>query len=571
MKRGFSPLYLLILVLILLTILIINGLLEIKRTRNGFFLLLEREGMVLLQHFEKNIKETFLLLQDYEKNTKEENPLLSGISLGIEESIIEYLLEIAHRIDKNDSEKKLETSDLKNLVENSLVSSIEIFDSKDQFLRGWSKDFIYIGEKKFLKKLIDKEYSVYSDLFEKPLIQKGLSYFYTIAIQRKFTAGIIAIHIDTIQMKKLFQLFSLQRAISDMNLREGILYVSVQDDSFNIIAHSDFSLIGKREEDNFLKNSLKNPKPMSLIKKREKEEVFEVLKSFSFDDRVNGIIRIGFSIKEIHSILDRIKKNVILSIIFFLILGISGLGLIWINQNKHLRKLKEMEKQIQLAERLSSLGHLASGFAHEIRNPLNAISMGIQRLKREYNPNEETKSKEFHSFTDIILNEIRRVNDIVEQFLNLSKPFKLNIKNCSIEELINNLIILFEEEAKSKGIIIEKELYNLPKINIDPERLTQALINIMKNGIEAMENGGVLKIEALSTKGYLKIIISDSGKGIPDNQLDKVFNYYYTTKDNGAGLGLPIAHRIIEAHGGELRLNSKLGSGTKVTILIPIQ
>src|SRR5271157_479590 len=118
-----------------------------------------------------------------------------------------------------------------------------------------------------------------------------------------------------------------------------------------------------------------------------------------------GLIRIGYSPGEIHSNLRQIHKTVALSIFFFLILGISAIALIWINQNRHLQKVKEMGDRIQLAERLSSLGHLAAGVAHEIRNPLNAIGMGIQRIKREFIPQEESKRDEFLSFAEIILKE----------------------------------------------------------------------------------------------------------------------------------------------------------------------
>jgi len=105
---------------------------------------------------------------------------------------------------------------------------------------------------------------------------------------------------------------------------------------------------------------------------------------------------------------------------------------------------------------------------------------------------------------------------------------------------------------------------------VDPERLTQALINIMKNGIQAMDHGGKLRIESRALKDRVEVVISDTGAGIPVEQIEKVFNYYYTTREQGIGLGLPIAHRIIEAHGGQLSLESQVGSGTTVTVTLPV-
>jgi signal transduction histidine kinase len=373
-------------------------------------------------------------------------------------------------------------------------------------------------------------------------------------------------------MERTVRQFAVQRAISDSGLREGILYVSVVDTQLNTLGHTDPVFIGNKLEDPFLRNALQSDQPASRLYRPPKgDEIFEVAKSFSIDHKPMGLIRIGYSQKEIHPILSHIQKNVILSILFFLILGIAAVAFVWVNQNRHLKKMKEMEDRIQLAERLSSLGHLAAGVAHEIRNPLNAIGMGLQRLKKEFLPEDPLKKEEYIGFADLISKEIRRVNEIVEQFLNLSRPFQLNRRMSSLEELLKSVSALFQEEAHTHGITIQTEIRpGLPWMNVDPERLTQALINIMKNGIQAMDHGGKLRIESRALKDRVEVVISDTGAGIPVEQIEKVFNYYYTTREQGIGLGLPIAHRIIEAHGGQLSLESQVGSGTTVTVTLPV-
>jgi signal transduction histidine kinase len=552
-------------------ILIINGLLEINRTKNGFYLLLEREAIVLIQYFEKNIQEALASLQWVESGPGRSpgTPPVSGIFFGLEDSIAEYLLEAIHGVDQIEREKPLNPSDLQNLVTQYHITSIEIFDPQGNLLKGWPSPFPSPGKKLLLQELIGKKRPVALDLFGKPLSEDQL---FSIAIWRRMNTGIIVLYLNGEEMKRLLRQFAIQRAISDIGLREGILYISVQDTFLNTLAHTDTTFIGKREEDAFLKNSLQNTQVLSRRHPSSRgEEIFEVVKPFSLEDKTMGLIRIGYSPKEIHPVLSQIKKNVALSISFFLILGISAITLIWVNQNRHLKKMRELEDRIQLAERLSSLGHLAAGVAHEIRNPLNAMGMGLQRLKREFLPPEESKKEEYISFMELILKEIRRVNEIIEQFLTLSRPFQLNLRVTSLQDLLKNLITLFQEEASSEGITLQAEIpSDLPSVQMDPERLTQAFINIMKNGMQAMGQGGVLRIESKSLKENVEVILTDSGSGIPTEQMEKIFNYYYTTKEKGVGLGLPIAHRIIEAHGGQLKIESRVGSGTKITVTLPI-
>ncbi len=159
----------------------------------------------------------------------------------------------------------------------------------------------------------------------------------------------------------------------------------------------------------------------------------------------------------------------------------------------------------------------------------------------------------------------------MEQFVLFSKPYKLNLAPSSPVEILENVVVLFAEEARAHSIEIRKEIESeLPPLVMDKGRITQALINVVTNSIHAMEGGGNLTIKAeMDGRDWVRIMISDTGRGIPKAEIGKAFDYSYTTKEKGLGLGLPIAHKIIEEHGGRIAIESRVGIGTTVSISLP--
>jgi two-component system sensor histidine kinase HydH len=232
--------------------------------------------------------------------------------------------------------------------------------------------------------------------------------------------------------------------------------------------------------------------------------------------------------------------------------------------------LKKYEEEAKRAERLSALGNLAAGVAHEIRNPLNAISITTQRLKSEFVPQKD--KEEYKAFTHIILDEIKRLDDIINQFLSLAKAQKLNLVSTDMNRFINEVTNLAEVEAKDKNIRVIKRIDKLPEIKINPDELKKAILNIMLNGIQAMPSSGELRISSYfdDTQRNIIIRIEDSGGGIPKENLSKIFQPYFSTKEKGTGLGLSIAYRIISDHKGKIEVESESGKGATFTIKLPI-
>jgi signal transduction histidine kinase len=267
---------------------------------------------------------------------------------------------------------------------------------------------------------------------------------------------------------------------------------------------------------------------------------------------------------------DTIQRSSYGFILILAVLFITGAGSIYaffVMERKYARKVKEMERELEMKERLVSLGKLASGMAHEIRNPLNAINLSVQRLKREFIPGEDKKD-EYLTFLDIIRKELTRVNGILEEFLQSTRaqaPFSKEM----LRDLIEEVIIIVGEKASSKGIFIENATNPGIIIECQRDRLKQAFYNIIINAIESMPQGGSIAVTVRQKDPGLEISIKDSGPGITEESLSRIFEYYYTTKDKGMGLGLPISYMIIKDHGGDIKATSAAGEGTTFTIVLP--
>jgi PAS domain S-box-containing protein len=232
--------------------------------------------------------------------------------------------------------------------------------------------------------------------------------------------------------------------------------------------------------------------------------------------------------------------------------------------------LKKYEEEARRTERLSALGNLAAGVAHEIRNPLNAISITAQRLKSEFVPQRD--QEEYASFTQIILNEIKRLDSIINQFLSLAKAQKLNLVLTDMGKFLSEVTTVAEVEAKKKNITVTREIGELPESKADPDELKKAFLNILRNGIQATPSGGSLSVRSYrdDKQGTMVVEIEDSGSGIPKDKLSKIFQPYFSTKEKGTGIGLSIAYRIISDHGGRIEVKSEVGKGTIFTVRLPV-
>jgi PAS domain S-box-containing protein len=255
-------------------------------------------------------------------------------------------------------------------------------------------------------------------------------------------------------------------------------------------------------------------------------------------------------------------------------LSLSGEAIGKIIIFRDLTKVYRIQEEMLKMDRLVSLGKLASGIAHEIRNPLAGIKTTAQALGEEM-----AKDDPKREYLNRITKEIDRLNELLKTFFSFAKPQTLLLVPCHIKEIINAIIPFLIKEIADKGIqFVESYHPQLPRIRVDKIQMHQAFLNLFLNAIQAMPYGGELKIEANpvilpspegSKQNFIKVVVSDSGKGIPPQILPKIFDPFFTTKPKGIGLGLSITYQIIKKHGGTIKVHSQWEKGTSFIINLP--
>jgi two-component system sensor histidine kinase HydH len=234
---------------------------------------------------------------------------------------------------------------------------------------------------------------------------------------------------------------------------------------------------------------------------------------------------------------------------------------------KDLTEVRSLRREIERSRRLASVGSLAAGVAHEIRNPLSSIKGFATYFKERYQHVPEDKET-----AGIMIQEVDRLNRVVSQLLEFARPIKMSPLPTSLPDLIDDSIKLVQQQAQEKQITVRNTTTSqMKKGFVDPDRINQVLLNLYLNAIESMDAGGELDVQLSYINGdkNIEIQVSDTGCGIQKDDLAKIFDPYYTTKSSGTGLGLAIAHNIVEAMGGTFKVDSEPGQGTIFTLTLP--
>ena len=300
---------------------------------------------------------------------------------------------------------------------------------------------------------------------------------------------------------------------------------------------------------------------------------FRELEECNFDPEIKGVLEMA--IAENQKILDhevhlhRTDKTYTLSVLP-LLSDSETIGHVIIMVDITEKKMREF--QLRQAESLAALTTLSAGVAHEIKNPLASIDIHIQLMNREIQKFDQEKVKNMKNLIAIVKEEIDRLNSIVQDFLFAVRPMNMNLSPENINDILQELVHFLKYELEEADIRIVLELdEDLPTVMVDVKYIKQAFINIIKNSIEAIHDSGEIHIKTEEeTGGDVVVHIEDTGEGIPESIMGKIFEPYFTTRKSGTGLGLVIVYKIIKELGGDIKINSREGEGTSFSVKLPV-
>ena len=230
-----------------------------------------------------------------------------------------------------------------------------------------------------------------------------------------------------------------------------------------------------------------------------------------------------------------------------------------------LSQVKKLEEDLRRSERLAALGKMAAGVAHELRNPLSSIKGLALVLRSKFSGKNQERET-----ADILVHEVERLNRSISELLDYARPQKLQKDEVDMQKLLHKAVSLLSIDAEAAGVDMVTDFpEKFPVIFADEDKLKQVFLNLFLNGIQSMDNGGILTVSTAKTVNTIKVMVTDTGCGIDSKNLGRVFDPYFTTKPEGTGLGMAMSAKIVEEHGGTINLHSTKEKGTSVTVEIP--
>lgn len=366
----------------------------------------------------------------------------------------------------------------------------------------------------------------------------------------------------------------LLQLINDLG---GTAYLALQGEMGILSATPNVTSLSAVADDSLLSRVLRTGEPATREVVFDDRPVLESVSRLAVDGRTISLLRVGVDLGPVHARQREIERS--LAVHSFLLLAAFGAGAALLVASRRLaaaqaaweqarREVTALEEERARRERSFALGELASGVAHEIRNPLNAIGMVAQRLGREFTPVEGRQ--EYAQLTTTVRGEVQRINRIIEQFLRFARPASPSPREVDLAVLVRELAALVGPRFQAKEVALVVEAPARSVLTADPDLLRQALHNLLDNALDACPAGATTVLELRDDGGAMvELEVRDDGPGIAPADLPRVFNLYHTTKPDGTGVGLAVVDQVAGQHGGRARASSEPGRGATFTLELP--
>lgn len=392
-----------------------------------------------------------------------------------------------------------------------------------------------------------------------------------VAVEARSFPGILAVHADAAYVLNFVREIGVERQMAELARHPGIAFIVLEDGQGQVLARAGAPETVRQGGGPTGASSARpapSEAPSAAEGRHRPEGVVEISRPLPLPGGATGLLRVGLSTEPLERAWRRERDRGLFLATSVLAAGALGFAAVFYLQHRHLAERRALEAAVAQREHLAALGDMAAAVAHEIRNPLNAIWVGLQRLRSEFAPGGD--DGDYQRLVGLLGGEVQRLNRIVEEFLALARPLTLTPAPMAVPALLQEVAALLEGEAARRGVRITLEAADgLEPVVADRARMVQVLLNLGLNALEAMPEGGTLTLSAGPAPGGVRITVADTGGGIPAELLPRIFDPWVTTKTRGLGLGLPIARRIVEAHGGTMEVESRAGRGSRFHVLLP--
>jgi signal transduction histidine kinase len=551
---------------VLVTLILTTGFMEIKRSEKNLIAFMEDQALstigVLQRLTEENLRSIVAVPEKKAPVVEQEESSYS------KRWVVDAITALALNLDNEWKKGKINNEYLQKFAAENNFTYVGLLNSQGNAVYQSSN---FPNEKLDPEEMIFQNRKLTTlELLEKIRIKYGIGF---VGLRRKDNSGTVVINLDKDGLIYWSLKVAGEKGMHKIGEGHGILYMQILNEQKKLMSSVGHPAPPLKNNDfNFEEILAGKVKVVSRKVDFGNHKILDVAAPLFLDKKIVGVVRIGLNRAPMDKSLAENRQHIFVFLFLIVSITLLSMWLLYHDQNLHMAGIVEMERQLEKAERLSSLGQLAAGVAHEIRNPLNAISIATQRLKRDFIPSNPQKAEEFQTLSSVIKDEIKRLNGIIEEFLTFSKSRRLEFHNYSVTEVLQKIVNLIREEAETKRIHIETHWHlNSADIPMDVNKLQQALLNIIKNALESIhdEEGKISISVDKEGKNYIIVRISDTGCGMTEEELNSIFNPEYTTKEKGVGLGIPLAFEIIRGHGGDIRVISRKGRGTTFEIILP--